>query len=102
MFSEQPGGGGEADYEKSANLQRFQGSQAISSADYFGDGQGGGSGPGGSGGGGQYGNDASDLVNRLSFTARQDLQNLKQIAGQASKKFTSMAQSFVRDLQGGY
>lgn len=101
MFSEQQGG--ENDYEKSANLARFQGQQAISSADYFGSGGGGGgSGSGGGGGNGQYGNDAADLVNRLGFTAKQDLQNLKQLAGQASKKFANMAQSFVRDLQGGY
>lgn len=93
MFTSQDNG--ENEYEKSAKLSRFQGQAAISSADYFGDGS---RGPGG----GANVDSASDLVNRLSFTAKQDLQNLKSMASTASKKFASMAQNFVRDLQGGY
>lgn len=34
--------------------------------------------------------------------ARQDVQQLKSIAGTASKKLGDMASSFMRDLQGGY
>jgi ADP-ribosylation factor GTPase-activating protein 2/3 len=78
-------------------LYLVQGQSAISSADYFGDSSQ--SGRSGS----QQGLDAADLVNRLSYTAKQDLQNLKSIASTASKKFANLAQTFVRDLQqGGY
>jgi len=34
--------------------------------------------------------------------ARQDLAQVKSIAGAASRKLTSMAQTFMTDLQGGY
>lgn len=34
--------------------------------------------------------------------ARQDVEQLKNIAGTASKKLGDMASSFMRDLQGGY
>ena len=94
MFNEQSSGAN--DYEHQSRLSRFQGSAAISSADYFGDG----SEPGRSNSASNM--DASDLVNRLSYTARQDLQNLKSMATNASQKLSNMAQTFVRDLQGGY
>lgn len=94
MFNEQSSGGN--DYEHQSRLSRFQGSAAISSADYFGDG----SEPGRSNSASNM--DAADLVNRLSYTARQDLQNLKSMATTASQKLSNMAQTFVRDLQGGY
>ena len=60
------------EYEKQARLSRFQGSQAISSSDYFGREDGGGPhGGGGGGGGGANGADfdvtASELMNKLSF-----------------------------------
>ena len=34
--------------------------------------------------------------------ARQDLAQVKNLAGAASRKFGSMAQTFIKDLQGGY
>lgn len=63
---------GVPDYEKQARLSRFQGSQAISSSDYFGreDGPHGG---GANGGGGANSADfdvtAGELMNKLSFQA---------------------------------
>ena len=63
-------------------MAKFQGSTAISSADYF---ERKGSGSGGGGGSGGAGLDAdmtaADLVNRLSFQAKQDLQQVKQVGG---------------------
>jgi hypothetical protein len=62
-----------------ARLGRFQGASAISSADYYGDGEarpggGGGGGSGGVGGGGGGSSDfdmsANDLMNKLTFQAR--------------------------------
>lgn len=94
MFNEQSSGAN--DYEHQSRLSRFQGSAAISSADYFGDGSEAGRSNSASN------MDAADLVNRLSYTARQDLQNLKSMATTASQKLSNMAQTFVRDLQGGY
>ena len=67
---------GVPEYEKQARLSRFQGSQAISSSDYFGREDGGGShgGGGGGAGGGANGADfdvtASELMNKLSFQVR--------------------------------
>jgi ADP-ribosylation factor GTPase-activating protein 2/3 len=100
---------GVPDYEKQARLSRFQGSQAISSSDYFGrgeDGGGGGSSFAGGSGGGADGADfdvtAGELMNKLSFQAKQDMAQIKNIAGTASKKLGDMASSFIKDLQGGY
>ena len=107
-----------ADAEASARLSRFSGASAISSADFYGGGGGGsgsGSGMGGGyGGGGGHGGGgssnggfnldaaASELIGRLSVTAAQDLEQVKQLAGAASRKVASAAASFLRDLQGGY
>ena len=113
-----------ADAEASARLSRFSGASAISSADFYGGSNGGaGSGGGmGSSGGGGYGGGygggssggnngsggfdldaaASELIGRLSVTAAQDLEQVKQLAGAASRKVASAAASFLRDLQGGY
>ena len=58
------------DYEKQARLSRFQGSQAISSSDYFGREEGGGGGGGGAGranSGADFDVSASELMNKLSF-----------------------------------
>ena len=122
------GDGGAAAAEASARLSRFTGATAISSADFYGGGPGasgaGGGGSGGysGGGGGGYGGGsssysggggggsggfdidatASELVGRLAVSAAADLEQVKQIAGAASRKFASAAQSFLRDLQGGY
>lgn len=45
---------------------------------------------------------AGDLVSKISLTAKQDVDAIKQMAGQAGAKLSRMAQSFMRDIQGGY
>ncbi|XP_031503147.1 probable ADP-ribosylation factor GTPase-activating protein AGD8 isoform X1 [Nymphaea colorata] len=78
-----------SDVETQVTLQKFSGSAAISSADLF----------------GQSRNDsrvdltASDLINRISFQASQDISSLKNIAGETGKKLTSLASSFLTDIQ---
>ncbi|XP_068634143.1 probable ADP-ribosylation factor GTPase-activating protein AGD8 [Aristolochia californica] len=77
------------DREAQVTLQKFSGSSAISSADLFGD---------------EYDDSrldvtASDLINRISFQASQDISSLKNIAGETGKKLTSFASSFITDLQ---
>jgi len=59
------------EYEKQARLSRFQGSQSISSSDYFGREEGGGGGGGGGGGanGADFDVTAGELMNKLSFQA---------------------------------
>ncbi|KVH89677.1 Arf GTPase activating protein [Cynara cardunculus var. scolymus] len=42
---------------------------------------------------------ASDLINRLSFQAQQDISSLKNIAGETGKKLTTLASSLMNDLQ---
>ncbi|OEL28134.1 putative ADP-ribosylation factor GTPase-activating protein AGD9 [Dichanthelium oligosanthes] len=81
----------QASMEKDAqvSLQKFSGSSAISSADLFGH---------------QANNSnvdlsASDLINRISFQATQDLSSLKNMAGETGKKLTSMASNIITDLQ---
>ncbi|GAA0185057.1 GTPase-activating protein [Lithospermum erythrorhizon] len=78
------------DDEASATLQKFSGSSAISSADLF----------------GGNGNDdsaldvsASDLINRISFQAQQDISSLKNIAGETGKKLSSIASTIMSDFQ---
>jgi hypothetical protein len=46
--------------------------------------------------------DAADLVSKISLTARQDVQQLRSLASEAGSKIGRMAQSFMRDLQGGF
>ncbi|KAK9095290.1 hypothetical protein Scep_026759 [Stephania cephalantha] len=77
------------DMDAQASLQKFSGSAAISSADLFGHGT------------DDSGLDltAADLINRFSFQASQDISSLKNIAGETGKKLTSMASSFITDLQ---
>ncbi|KAF9685535.1 hypothetical protein SADUNF_Sadunf03G0064700 [Salix dunnii] len=66
----------------------LRGSSAISSADLFG-----------------HSDDqtidlaASDLINRISFQAQQDISSLKNIAGETGKKLSSFASTFINDLQ---
>ncbi|XWS49562.1 hypothetical protein CRYUN_Cryun12cG0013700 [Craigia yunnanensis] len=77
-----------ADNDAQVTLQKFSGSTAISSADLF----------------GNSADDsldlaASDLINRLSFQAQQDISNLKNIAGETGKKLSSMASTLMTDLQ---
>lgn len=78
-----------ADLDGQVSLQKFSGSAAISSADLF-------------------GNDsdnsnldlsASDLINRLSFQAQQDMSSLKNIAGETGKKLSSIASTLMNDFQ---
>ncbi|KAI3453406.1 hypothetical protein Pfo_010069 [Paulownia fortunei] len=75
------------DSEASVSLQKFSGSSSISSADLF-------------------GHDstsidlaASDIINRLSFQAQQDISSLKNIAGETRKKISSLASTILTDLQ---
>ncbi|KAL6176004.1 hypothetical protein ACLB2K_052640 [Fragaria x ananassa] len=77
-----------ADVEAHASLQKFSGSAAISSADLFGDRE-------------DIPLDltASDLINRLSFQAQQDISSLKNIAGETGKKLSSLASNLMTDLQ---
>ncbi|GAB2296552.1 GTPase-activating protein 8 [Dionaea muscipula] len=77
------------DADASVSLQKFSGSTSISSADLFG-----------------HSSDistvdisASDLLNRLSFQAQQDLSSLKIIAGETGKKLSSLATNLMTDLQ---
>jgi ADP-ribosylation factor GTPase-activating protein 2/3 len=99
-------GNGESDYERQSRLSRFSGAAAISSDAYFdrGDGGGGGGG-GGSGGRGPSAGSGSDLdltaaelVNRLSYHAKQDLDQVKELAGNAVRNLSSMATKFLNDV----
>nr|CAB3495172.1 unnamed protein product [Digitaria exilis] len=75
---------GDQGFEKEA-----QGSSAISSADLFGH-------PANNS---NVDLSASDLINRISFQATQDLSSLKNMAGETGKKLTSMASNIITDLQ---
>ena len=76
-----------------------QGATSISSADYYGREEGGSSsGPGGM----STDFDANELVNKLSYQARQDAQQLKSMATTAGRKLSNLASNFMKDLQGGY
>ncbi|KAL0687578.1 hypothetical protein Bca4012_087255 [Brassica carinata] len=79
-----------ADLESKATLQKFSGSASISSADFFGHGQ------------DDYSNvdiTASDLINRLSFQAQQDISSVMNIAGETKKKLGTFASGIFSDLQ---
>ncbi|KAK9716208.1 hypothetical protein RND81_06G218500 [Saponaria officinalis] len=76
------------DVEARASLQKFSGSNAISSADLFGNDD-----------GADFDISASDLINRLSFQAQQDISSLKNIAGDAGKKLGTLASSLLTDFQ---
>uniref|UniRef100_A0A5B7B363 Putative ADP-ribosylation factor GTPase-activating protein AGD8 n=1 Tax=Davidia involucrata TaxID=16924 RepID=A0A5B7B363_DAVIN len=78
-----------ANVDSQVSLQKFSGSTAISSADLFG-----------------HDTDissldltASDLLNRLSFQAQQDISSLKNIAGETGKKLSSLASNLITDFQ---
>jgi ADP-ribosylation factor GTPase-activating protein 2/3 len=77
------------DVDSQAALQKFSGSSSISSADLFG-----------------HGSDnsavdlsASEVINRLSFQAQQDISSLKNIAGETGKKLSSIASNLMSDFQ---
>ncbi|KAK7361509.1 hypothetical protein VNO77_03577 [Canavalia gladiata] len=78
-----------ADADAQVTLSKFSGSTAISSADLFGD----------SRDNSSIDLTASDLLNRLSFQAQQDLSSLKNIAGETGKKLSSLASTLMTDLQ---
>jgi ADP-ribosylation factor GTPase-activating protein 2/3 len=76
------------DVDAQVSLQKFSGSTSISSADLFGD------------SGDHSSVDlTSDIFNRLSFQAQQDITNLKSIAGETGKKLSSLASTLMTDLQ---
>ncbi|XP_047177538.1 probable ADP-ribosylation factor GTPase-activating protein AGD8 isoform X1 [Vigna umbellata] len=77
-----------ADLDSQATLSKFSGSTAISSADLFGDSK-----------DNAIDLSASDLINRLSFQAQQDLSSLKNIAGETGKKISTLASTLMTDLQ---
>ncbi|KAG2261840.1 hypothetical protein Bca52824_068919 [Brassica carinata] len=79
----------DADLESKATLQKFSGSAAISSADLFGHGQ----------DDSNIDITASDLINRISFQAQQDVSSLVNIAEETSKKLGSLASGIFSDLQ---
>ncbi|KZV47056.1 arf gtpase-activating protein [Dorcoceras hygrometricum] len=74
--------------DASISLQKFSGSTSISSADFFGRDT-----------SGSLDVTASDLINRLSFQAQQDISSLKNIAGETGKKLSSIASSMLTDIQ---
>ncbi|XP_077237609.1 putative ADP-ribosylation factor GTPase-activating protein AGD8 isoform X2 [Tasmannia lanceolata] len=77
------------DAESQLSLKKFSSSTAISSADLFGQDM------------DDSGLDltASDLINRFSFQASQDISSLKNMAGETGKKLTSFASTFITDFQ---
>ncbi|XP_039052763.1 probable ADP-ribosylation factor GTPase-activating protein AGD8 isoform X2 [Hibiscus syriacus] len=77
-----------ADNDAQVTLQKFSGSTAISSADLF-----------GKGADKSLDLTASDLLDRLSFQAQQDISNLKNIAGETGKKLSSLASTLITDFQ---
>lgn len=81
------------DYEKQAKLGKFSTASAISSDAYFGRG---GAAPGAHG---SPDVSAAELVDKLSFYGKQEAANLKNAAQTAGKKLTSMAQNLMNELQ---
>lgn len=79
---------------KQTRLNKFSGSAAISSADYFGDGDGGPR----SQPSGDMDLSAADLVNRLSVQAQQDLASMKQMGS----KLLGLGSKLMSDLGRGY
>ena len=71
--------------ESKATMGKYSTSNAISSSDYFNE-------------GGSDGGDGSAFIDRLSLQARQDLNQVKSIASNVSRKLGDMAGSLMRDL----
>eukprot|EP00897_Mesotaenium_endlicherianum_P010596 jgi/Mesen1/9565/ME000644S08865 len=87
------------DSEGQERLQRFQNSAAISSADFF-DRDEGGSGDGGSS---SVDASASELVSRISmqgWAGEQEVDAVKEFAGQTGRQLSSVASGFLADFQG--
>ncbi|XP_010441551.1 PREDICTED: probable ADP-ribosylation factor GTPase-activating protein AGD9 [Camelina sativa] len=79
----------DADLDSKATLQKFSGSAAISSSDLFGHG------PDDS----NIDITASELINRISFQAQQDMSSLANIAEETKNKLGTFASSIFSDLQ---
>ncbi|KAL3655848.1 GTPase-activating protein 8 [Castilleja foliolosa] len=77
------------DLDASTSLQKFSGSSSISSADLFGH----------DSNSTNIDISASELINKLSFQAQQDISSLKNMAGETGKKLSSFASSLMTDLQ---
>ena len=77
-------------------LRQFNGASAISSADYFGDDNGGAGGRGGGGGGGGGAGGADEFMSRLSIQMQQEMRQVTSIASEASKKVGNMLANFNR------
>ncbi|XP_059656805.1 probable ADP-ribosylation factor GTPase-activating protein AGD8 [Cornus florida] len=75
--------------DSQVTLQKFSGSTAISSADLFGH----------DADNSSIDLTASDLINRLSFQAQQDISSIKNMAGETGKKLGSLASTLLTDLQ---
>ena len=103
-----------ADQEKQARLARFQGASSISSDAFYGREEATSpemgsrrnsyrTGGGGSGGGGGPDDDfdltASELVQRMSVQAQEDLQQLKGMAQSAGRILSGLAASVMAELQ---
>ncbi|BBN19144.1 ADP-ribosylation factor GTPase-activating protein 2/3 [Marchantia polymorpha subsp. ruderalis] len=80
------------DSESQVRLQKFASSNAISSDDFFDRDEGGGS-PS------AVDLSPSELMNKLTQQASQDMSTLKNLAGETGKKLTSIASSLMADLQ---
>ncbi|MCL7031904.1 hypothetical protein MKW94_014816, partial [Papaver nudicaule] len=76
-----------ANTEAQASLKKYSSSTAISSADLFGEDD------------DDLELSASDLINKISFQASQDISSLKNIAGEAGQKLSSFASTFITDFQ---
>jgi ADP-ribosylation factor GTPase-activating protein 2/3 len=93
----------ESDYEKQARINKFHGAAAISSSDYFGNGDDEDVGRGaGRGSSGDMDLSAADLVHRISIQARQDLNSMKEMAGNVSQTLSGFASKFMSDIGRGY
>ncbi|KAG7536158.1 ARFGAP/RecO-like zinc finger [Arabidopsis suecica] len=79
----------DADLDSKATLQKFSGSAAISSSDLFGHG------PDDS----NIDITASDLINRISFQAQQDMSSIANLAEETKNKLGTFASSIFSDLQ---
>ncbi|GMH34436.1 hypothetical protein BSKO_02270 [Bryopsis sp. KO-2023] len=78
------------DYEKRSKLQQFSSASAISSDAYFGRAK--------DGGASSPDFQAAELVGKISYQARQDAAQLKSMAQTAGKKLSNMAQNLMSEL----
>lgn len=90
---------GPSDYEKQARLSRFQGSSAISSADYYGEGESGGGMQRRNNGGDDFDVSAGELIGKLSFQARQDLAQVRSKCISSSVSRAGGAQAVARSVR---